>query len=460
MAFSRYLSAGKVLTLDRFAELFGLNQVAFNQGTFEPVCHYGCMTGCNEFWYQGPYQAGASHVTRDDLAQAIVQAERDLANFWSMPICPEEKCVILPYNGGCGLGDNRSYGSYMTYGSYGSPYAPSLSPRQYGLYLIPNDPVMALGRQSLVELCTAETIIYDRNGDAYTTKNNVDCPKRVVLECEAVDGLDVSEVEIYHTGHLGDRAYRVEPSSVVLSEGILTIEIDPWRAVRPELWENPAECSICLTSNSAPILDLLDPNAYPDEFIVARRFFDPSLPAVEFGWHGNTGCACGECDICALAYCPGCLVGDTSQLSGSVRAMRARWDEDLETWCGDTDCHPLSRQPDFVKIYYWYGYTASQGYCTAPAAFDCREAEQIIAMLAASRLLKTVCHCVCDKAADRFGDLQVTMNYTSRNEGSYFISMSLLENPFGTRRGEVDAYRKALAIKKNMRGGMVTTGAI
>lgn len=455
MAYSRHLARGKVLSLDRFAEIYGLNLVAFNQGTFEPVCHYGCLTGCNEFWYQGAYQAGASHVTRDDLAQAIVQAERDLANFWNMPICPEEKCVVLPYNGGCGNVYNNSYGSYTTYGSYGSPRATG---RNYGLYLINDDPVLALGRQCLTELCTADAVIYDRNGDEYTTKNNVDCPQKVVLECEAVTGMVCEEVEVYHVDHVGERIYRVEPRRVTIREGVLTIEIDPWLAVRPELWDDTAECGICLSNNTAPILDLLDPAAYPDALVVTRRFFDPALPAAEFGWRGNPGCSCGSCSICQLSTCPGCLVGNAYPAPGAVQVARARWDTDTLAWVADTTCQACSREPDYVKLYYWHGYT-SWSRCVAPAAFDCTEAETIVAMLAASRLLKHVCHCSCDKAADRLEDLQATMNFSNRNEGSYFISMDLVNNPFGTRRGEVDAYRRAWAIKQNMRGGVVTTGA-
>lgn len=458
MAWSRFSKKSKVLDLDRFAEIFGLNPVAFNGATFEPVCHYGCMTGCNEFWYQGPHQAGSSVVTRDDLANAIAEAERDLAAFWGIPIYPQEKCVILPYNGGCGPARDYVYNS-LYYGRplIGTSRVPAETRRNQGLYVINDEPVLAWGRQSVAELGTVPVQIYDRNGDLYTSKNNVDCPKRILLEVEVESCVLECEIEVYHVGHVCDRAYKIHSPRIEIADGIASIEIDPWVAIRPELYEEPADCGICLNNNMSPIIDLLSPATYPDELVVVRRYFDRTVAAAQFGWRGNPGCSCGSCDICQLNYCPGCVVGNTYGVKGAVQAVRGTWNTEEEQWCTDSSCQACSRDPDFVKLYYWHGYTSDPG-CDS-TCFDSSEAEQIVALLAAARLPKAVCQCTCDRTTDRFAELQATMNYSNRNEGSYFLTLKLADNPFGTRRGEVDAFRKALEIKNMMPGGMVSTGA-
>lgn len=460
MAWSRFSTKAKVLTLDRFAEIYGLNPVAFNQATFEPVCHYGCMTGCNEFWYQGPHQIGASHVTRDDLAQLIVQAERDLANFLGFPICPEEKCITMPYNGGCGPAMNYAANQYYGWLPGGSTRALAQSGRRDGLYVISDSPVLAWGRQTLLELATVPTEIYDRNGDLYTTKNMVDCPSRVHLEVEVDSCVSACELEVYHVSNVGDNAYRLHNPRIQIVDGIAQIDIEPWLAVRPELWEEPAECGICLYPGveTSPILDLLLPAAYPAEFVVTRRYFDRTIAAAQFGWHGTLGCSCGVCDICRLTYCPGCVVSGISPVPGVVKAMRGSWNATEEAWCASSTCTACARDPDFVKIYYWHGYSADNG-CAVGPCFDCSEIEDIVAMMVAARLPRKVCQCTCNITTDRFESLQETMNFSSRDSGTYFLSLDLANNPFGTRRGEVDAFRRAAQLRHRVTGGMVTTGA-
>lgn len=456
MAWSRHSKKIKALSLDRFAEIFGLNQVAFNQGTFVPAANYGCPK-CNEFWYQSAFQAGQHHVTRDELAVAILSAERDLANFWGFPIVPEEKCAILPYNGGC-----AAAGGY--YDSWPATRAitllpPVRRPRYDNLYVINDEPIFAWGRQALTEVDNPALVIIDQNGDPYTVKNTVDYPRYLTATVPVGDIDPTCEFEIYRGGHGGQPEHRLREARVERDGDNLVIELDPWLAIRPELWENPAECNICTNSGSTPILDLLDPAVFIHSIVVMRRFFDDTVNGAEFGWRGSDACGCGTggCTICELSTCPGCILHDAFSTETAVQIVRARWDGDEEQWVADSDCGACRREPDFVKVYYWHGYTSSP-HCDERCV-DTSEVEEIVAMMAAARLPKAVCTCKCNQGYDRFGELQASMNFSDRNSGSYFITTELVGNPFGTRRGEVDAYRKALAIKNRRRGGTVTTGA-
>jgi hypothetical protein len=467
MAYSRYET--KYLCLDRFSEIFGLNNVAFNQGTFEPRCHYGCMSGCDEFWYQNPWQIGGNKVTRDDVALAIQQAETDVEDFLGIPLCPEEHCITLPYNGTC-FGRNTAllrstqYGMLPTYANeWRSWHLPKQRPRG-DLYFIPHCPIWTFGRETRDVVCSeAEAYAIDQNGLPYLTDDGDRCPRWVTANCLADGiGFDECELEVYVGGHANEPVYKLCGVEWILVENDVTMQttisfrIDAWRGVKPELLEEPGSCGICLNENRPPVINLLDPNSYIESVDIVRRYFDKTKPSVEFGWEGAGGCSCGRCDICTLKYCPGCLVGDSRQSEQFVLAFPASYTEE-NGWCHDPACGKCDREPDFVRLYYWHGYM-DRKCSTASPCFDCHELEQLIAQIAAARLLKPVCHCTCERNM-WFEDLQRDMNISSRNEGSYFITADLMRNPLGFRRGEVNAYTRLLQIKENLCQGNVTTGA-
>lgn len=465
MARSNYPT--KYLCLDRWAEIFGLNPVAFNQGTFEPVCHYGCMSGCDEFWYQNTTQVGTHKTTRDDLALAIQQAERDIEDFLGIPLCPQEFCVTLPYNGTC-FGSNlahnrREYGGMATYkNEWRSWHLPKQRPRG-DLYYIPHCPIFPYGRQNVKTIAKERAANLITSTGAPYTNDGVNCPRWLTASYEAV-GLDFNEceLEVYVGGHAGDPAYKICNATWTITPvpdfptAILTMRIDAWLGVKDELLDAPGKCGICINENRPPVFNLLDPDTYIESVDLVRRFFDKTLPSVQFGWEGSGGCSCGKCDICTVRLCGGCLVGDTRQHPQMVLAFPARYDE-TDGWCHDATCGKCDREPDFVKIYYWHGYMDKNCSDQSPC-FDCHELEQLIAQVAMARLMKGVCSCTCEKH-EYFDDLKQDLNLSSRNEGSYFITADLVRNPLGFRRGEVNAYTRLLQIKQNLCQGNVTTGA-
>ncbi|NIQ99586.1 MAG: hypothetical protein GTN78_05215, partial [Gemmatimonadales bacterium] len=76
-----------LLSLDSFATVMGVNPSHFNgaaHSTVTPIID----NACNDLWPQFAWQAG-DRVSRDELAQEIANAERDIAdfiNYWPAPV--------------------------------------------------------------------------------------------------------------------------------------------------------------------------------------------------------------------------------------------------------------------------------------------------------------------------------------------------------------------------------------
>lgn len=445
-----------LLSLDRWAQIMGLNPVSFNGAILGPNCYQAC-TKCRELWNQHPWQSSGGYMAREDLAWAIADAERDIKNFLGVPLCPELHCMTLPYlppSNQISCGWNGSY----------SP-RPAYQISECPIFFLPRQAERLLGIASLLD---DTMVILDEEGDFYDG-DECHCPVEVQatlhVSRDNTEPFTPESCQIFvrYQGRTeeikGAKVIEVIYDSIE-NEDLVQIIFDSWRLIEPSLWENAGPYAgedSCVNCG----IDILDSDNLVDYIEIWQRYHDPSMPIAEFGWECDIPCGCGDpdCPICRVQIQPACVIENTRG-PGFVVPFPARWNAGEEAW-GRIDPWTCWRQPDFVRFYYWTGYLP-KGQCPPESlcAVDCSQIEQIIAILAAARMTRRICSCTCGESKPWWEELQTNTSKSTRETGTYVNTVQTLNNPFGTRVGEIDAYRRLDLIKSELCGGYVTSTAI
>lgn len=459
----------------------GINPVAFNGATAAPVCYQRCGNGCPELWSQSYWINNGRFLSRDELAQLIRDAERDITNFLGVPLCPELMCKTFRFNPDCMIHHARDRFDLHSHHLYWEDHHwDRRGPRfQKPSYDLGDCPVWILPRLRQEVVCTAcrsdsSMRILDQNGNTFV-HDGLHCPVTVRLTCTVPGEVKECEVSVYYSGKKLTRDWQVrdlrEVASVYNSTAdttAITIDIDPWKCIDASLWtkvhiNDPENCD----NEVAGAISLLDINNYADCLDIVRTYPDESLPLVEFIWEPKGGCGCGQatCGICTPMVCPGCIVQNTRTLPQFVTVAPATWDAAKKQWCVPTatanECWGCGRgDPDAVRIYYWYGFVPSaQCPITSICEIDCSELERLIAILAAARINRPVCECACERTS-RWEGWTRDKTYSTRESGSYFLTQNIVENPLGTKIGEIEVFNRLQLIKSQLCDGFVTSTGI
>jgi hypothetical protein len=114
----------------------------------------------------------------------------------------------------------------------------------------------------------------------------------------------------------------------------------------------------------------------------------------------------------------------------------ASYDDEEGAWAGG--CLSVCRDPDFVKLWYYSGLI-DDGYLAGTSQDPLSNwMAMSIAQIATARLQKPLCACSNVTAlADEW-----RQDVSRLGEGGSMLSPAALDNPFGTRRGEVLAWKR------------------
>jgi len=408
-------STPTLLSLDRYAQIVGINPAHFNGGATSTVMGIS-PNACEDTWWQYSWQA-FDRVSREDLAQAIADAERDIAEvigWWPAPMWMSEEVIRYPRHH---RPDVIQYGGTDVRGYFKSIHT------EWGN-------VIAGGRRAL-DCEEDQAVVY--------TPALEDFKHTATITVAGVTWTDAREVKVYFAGYGGAREWEIRPARTkVIDAGTFTATFWAWQLIDPAVWEAMPDIS-----DSPSAIDLIDPDMFVDEVDVCREYNDTTAVASTFYWEplccnalpcsvcGGTGCA-----ACALTTQDGCLhVRDAP--TGMVVPQVATYDEDEEQW--DSDTQTVCRDPDFVKTWYYAGLI-DDAYL-AETSFDplSNYWAQAIAWLATARLERPPCACnnVTAVCAEWRKDLAVMGGDTG-----HMLSDRLLDNPFGTRRGEIMAWNR------------------
>lgn len=255
---------------------------------------------------------------------------------------------------------------------------------------------------------------------------------------------DPNEIAVYFTaadrlqGDPVSEAYRIAPVKVVIAAGTATITGNVWLLVKPILYEGVSPTG----------LDPATLTNFVSTLAVYRHYCDPTgittgTAQAMLIWETEPYPAWATCcntnnstDPAALAYSIA-RVGIRDSRRGACYIGGATWNASTGVWCGVD--WALCRPPDRVEIRYLAGYPLDNGqidqrYATITARLGCAELARRI--------------CACDVSNREIFRWQFDLTRMSGGaDESYSAPAVDLENPFGQRRGHVEAWREVRALR-------------
>jgi len=412
------------LPLDRWAQLLGLNPLHYN-GIYIPDQP---ITVCAQPWMQYAHQA-VDRLGREDIALAIAQAEADIEEVLGFRVAPawevdEWQATIRPYRPeliNISVTDVRGYGQNVQ--------------ADWGYFI-------SGGVRAKTVIAPDVAITYtDVDGDLYLETATITVPTIVT---------DPDEIAVYFPASnagtpigLADDAWQVRPIKVSFAGGVATIKMSRHQLVRPEAYEHLTPMP---SDSQQRGVDGLVAANFLEKVDVVRVYNDPSQQ-VTFLWEqsGGGGCSCGSglgaaCPTRAYAVQAGCLLLRDKPKNSIVVYQPGMWN--VDTLSFDSAAWAVCRQPDLVRFWYYAGY---RGNNTSRLLID-GMLERMVAYYAASLLDRSVCE--CDNIQAWIERLRTDMATDISGVARHKLKDSELSNPFGTRLGALEAWRKATSLAR------------
>jgi hypothetical protein len=399
-------------------------------------------SACNGIVTEYPWQA-TDAAGRADIRNAIENAEKMLIDYCGFAPAPRYTTATVPWPRYLDASLMRT-----------APRDPT--GRWLGVQL-PEGFVQAAGVEQLTSVSLAAAVVLsDPDGDGYQEKftigpiaTTITDPQQIAVYFAAADRFDGPDF----TSAVGD-TWRVLPVNVTIAGGFVTITGARWLLVPPLKYQgligigsglNPATVGNVVTT-----LDVYQRTTNPNGTTIT----DAQATIVwetHPWWTDAWWCQCATCttpvtafggspfDPAATASAAGRVDIHNAQY-GIVAPAQAAYD--ATTGIFSSLNWDVCTEPDRVTIRYLAGVPlASDG------QMDVRW-RVIVARLAAAELARTIC--ACDEASRELYRWQFDLARTSGagDEAYGAVSAEDLNNPFGTRRGHVYAYKNAMDLRQ------------
>lgn len=394
------------LPLATFAKLMGMHPLHFEQVVF------GDQNHCDNVVFQHEWQT-ADKVSREEIARAIAEAESKIENALKYRLAPSwevdewnptsrpRQPEFVRYT----AGDARGY--------------PQTVQADWGYFISGG-----VEAKTLIE--AGAVIVYtDEDGDGYAETATVTVNTSYT---------DKNEIAAYYPGKDGANTWEIRPTRVSFSSGVATIVFRRELAVNPDLFEVlDIEGKEAVGTDDADFLETVD---------VYRHWNDPSTQ-VSLLWgplaRGTCGCDGEGCASCAFSAGTGCLQTVHDPRLSILSYTSANWDVDAQNY--SAAAWPLARAADIARLYYrsgWRDKSLEYSYRMDP------QWERTVAYMAAALLDRSPCDCVKGNWQRWRQDLTLVEGSADGNVGLGFFRnpQGNLDNPFGTTRGEVNAWRQ------------------
>jgi len=441
-----------LLPLDTYAKIMGLNPLHFNGArlsgvTPEPFTAYGVnsasgqiqMVDGKQIWQQYEWQ-NPSSLGREDLARLIQQAEYDIVGFlgyWPAPVWIAQEYHKYPR-------DHRVevYGSGVN--SHGqmkgikANYGKIISPGRRATTLIDTPTVVGL-----------DLVYTDPNTDGWDTLATITVATTVTDECE---------LKLYYPNESGAQEWEIRPlKNVSIAGGVATITVDSWLMFAADVVNE-------IPFGEVTSIDAGEDTNYLQSVEVRREYTDTTEASAQLLWErGAAGVSpistlcpsCGGlgCESCSLVSQDGCFTISNAEI-GIGAPVAATYDDTDERWERDkfTEC----REPDAVKLWYRCG-ELSQRFLNGAScnALDNNMARNI-AVLATARMPGIYSENSVSPIANKIEYYTRDLAESGGTTNTIFTPPDILNNPFGTRRGEVEVYKYLHNMKRRtIRMGVV-----
>jgi hypothetical protein len=410
-----------ILPLEAWRKIIGYNPWHFwgLAGTLAPVTS-SCNSVVRKYGWQGVDAAG-----RDDIVTAIDEAERKLRTQLRYNIAPHfvsETLQIPQYS------DRRIWQWGYADPSFRWRAFPASEGYINSVGVEARTLIGSVARSTPAVI--ADTLVFtDTDGDGLmdtwtaTIATTVTDPGQIAVYHAAANRIDSAPVS---------EDWRIAPVLVSIAGGVATIKGKVWLLVKPIKYEGTDE-----------YLNADDLANYVSSLEIYRYYCDPSGTTTATaqgmliwetepypGW-ANCCNTTNASDPAALAYSIS-RIGIRHAKAGMLYFGESAYNATTGIWYATdwTSCRP----PDRITVRY------NAGVPLINYQIDPRMAT-VTSRLAAAELARRIC--ACDTANREIGRWQYDLAYTGKGDELYNYPAEELSNPFGTRRGHVEAWIEA-----------------
>lgn len=395
------------LPLDTWAEILGFHPLHFNQ-----LHHNTLMEGitCGLVWFQHAW-LNASRISREDVAQAIREAETQIANEVGYNLLPD----WTPKENGSPerLRYERPAVPTIFNANGRNVRGHFLSLTTKKAHIISGGIRKKIGIET-VDVDDASGARDDTDGDLY---------KETVSITIGTTVTDPDELKVYYPGEGGADRWEIRPVEVTidtdLNQATLTWKL--WQMVKP----NPQSVLNAETIDAATVTN------YLSTVDVYRVWNDPQTQ-VRFLWEEGNLCT-GSCAACQLGTQLGCFHIRDERL-GIIAPAYADWSESDQSFTAV--CMNACRAPDQAQVYYYSGWQ-DNGLHQPKTVMD-KFWQDAVAYYAASLLSKDGCD--CSNAMEFIFQWRTDVSHARRDRGAFAVTQAQLSNRLGTTKGALFAW--------------------
>ena len=384
-----------LLPLDLFRKSLAYNPFHFWQLTNALV---PITDTCNSLVFKYAWQ-NVGAIGREEIQYAIETSEERLIDYLGYSPVPHFISESLPYP----RYPQNDIWSNSRQGSDGRNVSIQLKEGY----------VNQIGSEKLTYIGDASVTITDTDNDGI---DDFFTATIVTTETDAAKlAIYFTDTDRFHDEPVGDD-WRIQPVVISISGGTATIKGNSWLLVLPILYEGMSDLG-------------LDPND-PDNFVSSVSVYireNDTQNQATLVWETLP---CGDLSLC----------GEHTSVSTSAGIRNANQGIVYIEDCFTT-CSPLCRQPDKVIINYSAGIPLvnqkiKQTWC------------EIVSRLAMAEIPKQLCS--CDEANRHLYYWQFDLARTGgANDEIYsLVSREDLNNPFGTRRGQIYAWKEVRNLRR------------
>lgn len=392
-----------LLPLDTWARIMGMHPLHFNGVQVQDLAP---ATTCGSPIMQYAWQT-ANGVAREDIANAIADAEARIAQYTRFKLLPTFEA------------DER----HQWPG--GMPPIQSAWNRSWS-----NAPSIKLDYGNLIAGGVEGRTLSNANAPITYTDADADGYAETATVTVITSISDINEIALFYPNEDGDPAWEIRPINVSILNGVATIRFRREQCVNPGLLEGFGGRSV----------DGLDSAMFLTAADVYRVWHDPRQQ-IQFLWAnpswGGCGCATATCATCFLGAQFGCTVVDDYR-TGMISASSSAWNSTTETY--EPAALAYNRAPDRVRVWYRAGHR-NQASKRPFVDMDSRWA-RAVAYLATSLLTRPMCQ--CENVTSAVSHWQDDLAKSVASQGAaenYNLDRDLLGNPFGTTRGGIYAWQ-------------------
>jgi len=418
-----------LLSLSHFARIMGINPVHFMGAHADDT--FPAHGACGDMWPHMAWQ-DFDKVSHYDLAEMIGKVEWDIAHelgYWPGPVWIEQEVHRMPRHH---RRDVMRSGARNVRGERVSVQA------DFGYFI--NSGRRAVSRVG----AAAVAVVYsDEDTDGFNETATITVATTLT---------DEREIDAYFADHDGELEWLIRPArSKTLTGGNIVLVYDSWLFIKPSV------LSTYPSTTEWAAIDISTNGNFVTTVDVYRQYTDFTQASAVFYWDPEprslvanfcTSCSGSGCPACTLISQSGCCFARDS-VAGTVVPSPATYNSTTGVW--DQVAYDECRDPQQVKLYYRCGKLGRR--YLAGRTFEPLDDQwaRVIARMTVARLERPFCSCGNLVALTAY--LRNDVSFAGQ-DGSWAVGPALLDNPFGTKRGEIEAWQLVSKLASNkIQGG-------